>query len=101
SLYDTVMEVTDECADPDLLTTLIERAVPTVRWLQARGIRFGRVPTINQQNVLLPLRPNRPGAHWRGRGGDVMVRELGMQLESKGGRLLRGLKATSLQLSDG
>ncbi len=101
TLEQAVLDATDGTADPALLETLIHRAVPTLRWLQGRGIRFGRVPAINQQNVLLPLRPNRPGVHWPGRGGDVLARTLAMQLIDRGGTLLRGHKALQLLQRNG
>lgn len=100
-LYAAVMESTDGFADPDLLATLVERAPPTLRWMKAQGVRFGRVPAINQQNVLLPLRPNRPGIRWQGRGGDVLVRDFGARFQARGGTLRRAAKADSLIVEGG
>ncbi|MCK9510565.1 MAG: FAD-dependent oxidoreductase [Pigmentiphaga sp.] len=95
-LHDLVMETTGGTADPALLARLIEEAPATLRWLQSHGVRFGRVPAINQQNVLLPLRPNRPGIQWPGRGGDVFVRQMGSWLQRQGGTLWRGATARRL-----
>jgi len=91
-----VMETTGGTADPALLGRLIQQAPATLRWLQSHGVRFGRVPAINQQNVLLPLRPNRSGIQWPGRGGDVFVRQMGSWLQRQGGTLWRGATARRL-----
>src|SRR4029077_15730239 len=68
------------------------------RWLQGEGVKFinlGHYHTF----VLAP--PSRTGAglDWEGRGGDVLLRTLGANLEKRGGRILRGTRAFALDVS--
>ncbi|MCC6472139.1 MAG: FAD-binding protein, partial [Burkholderiales bacterium] len=52
-----------------------------------------------QRALLAPPPPVKPGLHWRGRGADVMVRTLCAKLESRAGRLLRGVRARELMMN--
>ena len=51
--------------------------------------------------VLAPPRVRRTGVHWKGRGGDVLLRKLAQRLESMGGTLLTGVRARSLEMKGG
>jgi len=41
-LYDDLMRVTEECADPDMAHKLVRESQATVRWMKERGIRWIR-----------------------------------------------------------
>ena len=85
-------------ARSDVAAAIARDSSRLVRWLQAEGVRFinlGHYHTF----VLAP--PSRTGAglDWEGRGGDVLLRTLGANLEKRGGRILRGTRARSLDIS--
>lgn len=85
-------------ARKDVAAAVARDSSRLVRWLQAEGIRFinlGHYHTF----VLAP--PSRTGAglDWEGRGGDVLLRTLGANLEKRGGRILRGTRALALDVS--
>src|SRR6266849_39607 len=46
-LYDDLMRVTEECADPDLAMLLVRTSQPTVRWMRDRGVRW--IPMFGRQ----------------------------------------------------
>jgi fumarate reductase flavoprotein subunit len=96
TLIDTILAVTDGTASRTLAQALVQDAPRTYAWLKSSGIRFVRVPAINQNYILAPVRPNRAGLHWLGRGGDVLLRTLEARLLGLGGQLVRGARATEL-----
>jgi fumarate reductase flavoprotein subunit len=68
-----------------------------VRWLRDEGVKFlnlGKYHTF----VLAPPSRTGPGLDWEGRGGDVMLRTLEANLRKRGGSLLRGTRALSLDV---
>ena len=72
-------------------------AAISIRWLRAQSIRLirGGAAAANL-GVLSPPVPRRPGLHWEGRAGDVMLRQLTANLEQLGGMLHRGVRAREL-----
>lgn len=89
-------------ADAALADTFANNIGPALRWLRDQGVRVIKGGWENGQRELLAPPPlMRPGLHWEGRGADSMVRRLVAQLESRGGRLLRGVQAQSLAMSGG
>lgn len=85
-------------ARKDLAGAIAKDSSRLVRWLQGEGIKFinlGHYHTF----VLAP--PSRTGAglDWEGRGGDVLLRTLGTNLEKRGGSILRGMRARALDVS--
>lgn len=96
TLIDTILAVTDGAASKKLAQALVTDAPRTYGWLKSSGIRFVRVPAINQNYILAPVRPNRAGLHWFGRGGDVLLRTLEARLIGLGGRVVRAARATEL-----
>lgn len=52
-------------------------------------------------HVLAPPGLRRPGLHWQGRAGDVMLRRLGERLSERGVPLVRGARAVELIERDG
>lgn len=85
-----------------LVPTVAEDGRRVVRWLQSQGIRFLKGgPDEWQQWMLAPPSLVRPGLNWRGRGGDVMLRTLRANLESRGGVLRERAMAVELMMHDG
>ena len=84
-------------ADPVLADVLACQAGPALSWLRQQGVRF-MVGGPHQANraLLTPPAALRPGLHWAGRGGDVMLRRLEANLLSRGGAVLRGVRAVEL-----
>ncbi len=99
TLVDTILAVTDGAASKKLAQALVTDAPRTYGWLKSSGIRFVRVPAINQNYILAPVRPNRAGLHWVGRGGDVLLRTLEARLIGLGGRVMRAARATELVMN--
>jgi len=59
-------------------------ACPRVyHWLRAHGTRW---VNLRGQLVMAPVRPNRRGAQWRGRGPDVTLRRLQARFLAQGGQ---------------
>ena len=48
--YDDLMRVTEGMSDPALAQTLVSRSHPTLRWMQAQGLRF--VPLYGRQSFM-------------------------------------------------
>ncbi len=101
SLVDAILRATDGAASRELAQTLAEEAPRTYLWLKSRGLHFVRAALIRQNYVLAPVRPNRPGLHWEGRGGDVLLRTLEARLLQLGGQIIRGAKVTGLLVNGG
>lgn len=88
--------------DPALAAALAQNARRTLRWLASLGVRFIKAgPDGLRQNSLAPPGVRQTGLNWRGRAGDVMLRTLEARLDSKGGRILRGMTAHRLVLDAG
>lgn len=51
AFYDTIMDVTNEQADPDLAWALVNGSRPTMAWLRTHGVRF--LPMFGRQSVLV------------------------------------------------
>jgi fumarate reductase flavoprotein subunit len=97
-LFETIENATRGFARKDVARAIAKDSSRLVRWLQGEGIKFinlGHYHTF----VLAP--PSRTGAglDWEGRGGDVLLRTLGANLEKRGGRIVRGTRARSLSVS--
>ena len=101
-LRHVISEVTHHEADPALAECMATRIGPSVQWLSAHGGRFMKGgPFAWMSRVLAPPRVRRTGVHWKGRGGDVLLRKLAQRLESMGGTLLTGVRARSLEMKGG
>lgn len=94
--------IRDDAPNP-LADTLATEAERGIQWMQAQGIRFIKAgPEGYKSTVLAPPGLRQTGLHWQGRGGDVMLRTLGGLLtEQRGGKLLRGVRATRLVMESG
>lgn len=99
ALVDAIARSTQGFADAGLATALARDARTAVKWLKSKGIKFIRSgPDAWRENTLAPPLPAKPGLHWEGRGGDVLIRALGNALQDAGGTLLRGARATRLRM---
>lgn len=97
-LEKAIVAVNHGIGHPELPATVARNAKRTVDFLGAEGMRFVKAGLQEYQNrVLAPPRPNFPGLHWEGRGGDVMLRTLEANLRKRGGSLRRGTRATALR----
>jgi fumarate reductase flavoprotein subunit len=82
-------------ARKDLAGAIAKDSSRLVRWLQGEGVKFvnlGHYHTF----VLAPPSRTGPGLDWEGRGGDVLLRTLGANLQKRGGKILRGSRARTL-----
>ena len=93
---------TRNTSDPALAEALAQNARRTLRWLSSLGVRFIQAgPDGLRRNSLAPPGVRQTGLNWRGRAGDVMLRTLGDRLQSRGGRLQRGIAAERLLMEGG
>jgi fumarate reductase flavoprotein subunit len=88
--------------DPQLAEALAQNARRTLRWLSSLGVRFIQAgPDGLRRNSLAPPGVRQTGLNWKGRAGDVMLRTLGERLQSRGGRIQRGMAAQRLLVENG
>ena len=100
-LLDVIKHATSGKADPELSRALTTTAGRAIDWLRDEGAKYIRVGNIVwQQHVLAPPRPIVAGLDWRGRGPDVTLRQLGANLDKRGGKLFR-LPAVTLMEKEG
>ena len=89
-------------ADPVLADAFAGSIGPALKWLRGQGVKIIKGGWENGQRELLAPPPlMRPGLNWNGRGADSMVRRLIAQLEGRGGRLIRGVRARELLMEAG
>jgi fumarate reductase flavoprotein subunit len=67
-------------------------------WLRERGTRFVR---LRDQLVIAPIRPNRRGSRWLGRGPDVTLRRLQARFVALGGQSWGNTIACELRQEQG
>ena len=100
-LMDVIKHATSGKADPELSRALTTTAGRAIDWLRDEGAKYIRVGNIVwQQHVLAPPRPIVAGLDWKGRGPDVTLRQLGANLDKRGGKLFR-LPAVTLMEKEG
>ncbi|MHB8587957.1 MAG: FAD-dependent oxidoreductase [Candidatus Dormibacteraceae bacterium] len=73
-------------------TAACERAY---RWTRQQGIRY---VMLRGTPVMAPIRPNRRGEVWRGRGADVAIRRLHGRFLARGGQYLAGIEGARLSV---
>ena len=95
---DRVTEGRADAAQADALATSAGRLVD---WLRTQGAKFVRTQVAWQSHILAPPRPIVAGQEWRGRGPDVLLRQLTGNILQRGGRIERGTRATSLIMENG
>lgn len=100
-LMEVIKDATGGKADAELSRTLATTAGRAIDWLRDEGAKYIRVGNIIwQQHVLAPPRPIVAGLDWKGRGPDVTLRQLVVNLEKRGGKLMR-LPAMALMEKEG
>ena len=81
---------------------LVDHGHRALTWLQGEGTKFVKGGALEFMRwVLAPPRPRRPGLDWKGRGPDVLLRNLTARLIDRGGVLERGVHAKGLAQRDG
>ncbi len=99
TLRAAIQRNTDGATEPELAAVLVEHVSPTIDWLRGHGARFIRAGLATWQNwMLAPPRPLVGGIDWRGRGPDVLLRQLTDRLAEAGGRLRLGARAVALRM---
>jgi len=88
-------------AEPDLVETLSENAGNALNWLRGTGARIivGNWRP-GSHAMLAPPAAIGAGLRWPGRGPDQALRRLESILLMRGGRLVRGVRARELIMSD-
>lgn len=101
-LVDSISQRTLGFASAELARAVAQDARVAVQWLKAKGIKFikGGVEAWRAHTLAPPLLV-RPGLHWEGRGGDVMLRMLGGALKESGSPLLLGARGVRLHRDEG
>ena len=101
-LRTAIETATDGNARPDLAEALSGNVGRAVSWLGDLGIRYIKGGPLDWMNrVLAPPGVRRPGLHWGGRGGDVLLRTLGQRFKDAGGDIKLGTRARQLVMDNG
>ncbi len=101
-LKNAIREDTGGAAPAELADVIANEGRRVVRWLQEQGSKFVKgSPAAYHNWMLAPPRPARPGLEWQGRGGDVLLRNLGAKLANRGGQVLRDARVRSLAIEGG
>ncbi|MCZ7660344.1 MAG: FAD-dependent oxidoreductase [Xanthobacteraceae bacterium] len=101
-LRKAIEAATDGAARPDLAQAFAENVGRAVSWLSDQGIRYIKGGPFDWMNrVLAPPGVRRPGLHWEGRSGDVLLKTLGQRFKDAGGTLMLGTRAKNLMMDNG
>jgi fumarate reductase flavoprotein subunit len=95
-LVQAIMESTANTADPDQAYMLASNAKPVIDWLQSLGVRFVRGVDPWHSYLLAPPGIAALGRQWKGRAGDVLLRNLEDKLTGWSGQVRRGCEARRL-----
>ena len=94
--------LTGGAGDTQLGELLAEECGRALDWMRGEGAKFIKGGVLEFMRwVLAPPRPRRPGLDWKGRGPDVMLRNLTSRIEERGGTIRRGVRAREIVLADG
>ena len=94
--------LTDGTGSGGLAAIMAEDAEQALEWLRGNGAKFVKGGVLEFMRwVLAPPRPRRPGLDWKGRGPDVLLRNLTASIQSGGGTLERGVRGRELIMEDG
>ena len=97
-LVEAIRQATQGYARPELAAVVARDTRTAVQWFKSRGVQFAQGGGDGwRENTLAPALVAVPGLQQE-RGGDVLIRVLGEQLQKAGGTLLRGARATSLRM---
>ena len=103
-LLEAIRGATGDFAEPALAQALAQDAARAVRWLAAHGAVFGEGGSLEfMRRMLVPFSLREPGFpnHWPDKGADRLLSSLEQQLVSRGGHLVRGMRARRLVMSGG
>lgn len=99
TLLKAIEDKTKGTAKPEIARAVARETRTAVDWLKSKGIRFIKGgPDAWRESTLAPPLVAKPGLHWEGRGGDVMLRTLDAAFTKAGGTLVRGARATRLRM---
>ena len=102
ALTQAIIEATGGFVTERLAQMIANDGRRSVRWLQEEGARFMRADVASHRGWMLAPPPVvRPGLNWKGRGGDVTLRQLEANLAKRGGALARNSRAQTLIMEDG
>ncbi|MBO90083.1 MAG: hypothetical protein CMP14_11220 [Rickettsiales bacterium] len=89
--------LTDSAGSGGLAGIMAADAEKALDWLRLNGAKFIKGGSIELMRwILAPPRPRRPGLDWKGRGPDMLLRNLTTKLKSEGGILERGVRGKKL-----
>lgn len=101
-ILDAITRRTKDSARADLVHALAFDVGGATQWLKTKGVRFIKVGQESyRKHTLAPPIAIRGRNYWEGRGGDVLLRTLGAELQKSGGQILRGTRARQLTMRDG
>lgn len=102
-LQEHIRHVTKNTAAPDLSVALSEHGGPFIRWLQEKGVKFMQSQSSKKHSapIAIPVRRLIGGLDWKGRGPDVLMRQVTQALANASGTLLLGTEATRLLMHQG
>lgn len=102
-LQESIRQVTKNTAAVDLAITLSEQGGRFIEWLQGKGVRFMQSQSSKKHSapIAIPVRRLIGGLDWKGRGPDVLLRQLTQALAGAGGELMLGVEASRLIMRDG
>jgi fumarate reductase flavoprotein subunit len=96
-----ITKAANNAADPRLVQTIATDGRRLLNFLQSHGVRFMRFSNLEAHRwCMAPPRPIGPGLDWKGRGPDVLLRNLTQALRQNNGVLQLGARASRL-LMDG
>ncbi len=97
-----INNLTNSAAGAGLAAIMAEDAEDTLDWLRGKGAKFVKGGAVEFMRwVLAPPRPRRPGLDWKGRGPDVLLRNLTAATEAGGGTLERSVCGKELIVEGG
>ena len=101
-LRPVIEQETAGCARADLVEALAANSKRSIDWLAKEGARFIEINAPTGRSIILaPPRRFKEGLDWEGRGPDALLRRLEQNLASRGGKLVRGVRAQALRMSEG
>jgi fumarate reductase flavoprotein subunit len=97
-----INHLTNGTGGSGLASIMAEDAEQALEWLRNNGAKFVKGGVLEFMRwVMAPPRPRRPGLDWKGRGPDVLMRNLTTKIESGGGTLKRGVRGRKLIIKNG
>lgn len=97
-----IAKATSNAAAPNLVQTIATDGRRLLSFLQSHGVRFMRFSNLEAHRwCMAPPRPIGPGLDWKGRGPDVLLRNLTQALRQNNGMLQLGARAGRLLMEDG